>query len=184
MRAAQGTCERSSSIPLWRSRRTSVRLHEVAERLRISPAEVLVHYRDLDSVADAWFRRGLEAMVGRKPDGFGDRPAWQRLEICLLAFFDALASHRRVTAQMVRNRLHPTHPHHWVPMVFNLSRTIHWLREAAQMPASYGTRRAEREEIALTILFLATFRVWTRDASEGQERTRSFLRHFLRDTFL
>ena len=162
---------------------SSVRLHQVAERLSISPAEVLDHYRDLDSVADAWFRRGLRAMVAEKPDEFGPRPAWHRLEICVLAFFDALATHRRVTAQMVRGRLHPTHPHHWLPMIFNLSRTIHWLREAARLPAPYGTRRAEIEEIGLTVLFLATFRVWARDDSEGQERTRKFLRRSLRETF-
>src|SRR5215210_6451616 len=97
----------------------SVRLHEVAERLQISPAQVLDHYRDLDSVADAWFRRGLKAMMAPKSADFAGQPAWRRLETCLLAWFDALASHRRVPAQMVRARLHATHPHHWVPMIFN-----------------------------------------------------------------
>jgi AcrR family transcriptional regulator len=158
---------------------TAVRLHEVANRLQIPPSQVLDHYRDLDSVADAWFLRGLKAMVAPKPDDFMRHPAWRRIEICLLAWFDALAPHRRVTAQMLRCKLHLSHPHHWVPMIFNLSRVIHWLREAAQLPAPYGTRRASIEEITLTAVFVATLLIWTRDDSVGQERTRTLLRRQL-----
>jgi hypothetical protein len=159
---------------------SSVRLHDVADRQAIPVAQVLDQYRDLDAVADAWFLRGLKAMVGPKPADFRDQPAWRRVEICLLAWFDTLAPHRRVTAQMLRTKLHLTHPHHWVPMVFNLSRTIHWLREAAQLPAPYGTPRAQRDEVGLTALFLATLLVWTQDNSVGQQRTRRFLRRELR----
>ncbi len=159
---------------------TAVRLHEVANRLQIPPSQVLDHYRDLDSVADAWFLRGLKAMVAPKPADFMRHPAWRRIEICLLAWFDALAPHQRVTAQMLRGKLHLSHPHHWVPMIFNLSRVIHWLREAAQLPAPYGTRRASMEEITLTAVFVATLLIWTRDDSVGQERTRAFLRRQLR----
>ena len=158
---------------------TRVRLHEVAERLGLSPVAVLRRFRDLDAVADAWLRRGLEAMIADKPPGFAEGTEGQRLEACVMAFLDALAAHREVTAQMVRGKLHPTHLHHWGPAIFNLSRTIHWLREAALMPAPYGTRRAETEEIALTAIFVATFWVWSHDDSPGQERTRDFLRRQL-----
>jgi hypothetical protein len=64
-------------------------------------------------------------------------------------------------------------------MVFNLSRTIHWLREAAQLPAVYGTRRAQREEVGLTAVFLGALLVWTRDETAGQQRTKAFLRREL-----
>src|SRR4051812_34520821 len=94
-----------SAIP-----RSAVRLHDVADRLQISPAEVLDHYRDLDSVADAWFLRGLKAMVAPKPADFPQQPEWRRIEICLLAWFDALAPHQRVTAQMLRGKMHLPHP--------------------------------------------------------------------------
>jgi len=159
---------------------SAVRLHDVADRLQIPTAEVLDHYRDLDSVADAWFLRGLKAMVAPKPADFLQQPEWRRIEICLLAWFDALAPHQRVTAQMLRGKLHLPHVHHWVPMIFNLSRVIHWLREAAQLPAPYGTRRASREEITLTAVFIATLLVWMGDDSVGQEHTRSFVRSELR----
>jgi AcrR family transcriptional regulator len=157
----------------------AVRLHDVADRLSLPTPQVLEHFRDLDAVADAWFLRGLAAMVAPKPADFLDRPEWRRIEMCLNAWFDTLAAHRRVSAQMLRGKLHLSHPHHWVPMVFNLSRTIHWLREAAQLPAVYGSRQAQREEVGLTALFIAALLVWTGDDSLGQERTKHFLRREL-----
>lgn len=157
----------------------AVRLHDVADRLGVTPNDLLVHYRDLDAVADAWFGRALDAMIAPKGDAFAARPAKERIETCLLAWFDTLAPHRRVTAEMLRGKLHLPHPHHWAPMVFNLSRTIQWLREAAYLPAPYGTRRAQMEETGLTLLFLATLRVWTRDPTANQDRTRRYLRRRL-----
>src|SRR5215207_3640263 len=159
---------------------SAVRLHDVADRLQIPPPKVLDYYRDLDGVADAWFLRGLKAMVAPKLADFLQQPEWRRIETCLLAWFDALAPHQRVTAQMLRGKLHLSHPHHWVPMIFNLSRVIHWLREAAQLCAEYGTDKAQREEVGLTALFLASLIVWARDDSEGQQRTKRFVRRELR----
>ena len=120
----------------------AVRLHDVADRLSVPTPKILDDYRDLDAVADAWFLRGLKAMVGPKPGDFMDKPEWRRIEICLLAWFDRLAEHREVSAQILRGKFHLSHPHHWIPTVFSLSRTIQWLREAAQLRAVYGTRRA------------------------------------------
>jgi hypothetical protein len=156
-----------------------LRLVDVAERLAMSPSDVVEHFRDVDSVANAWFQKGLKAMIAPKAVGFAEAPAIDRLEICLLAWFEAMARHREVTSQMLSGKLHLSHPHHWLPMVFDLSRLIHWLREAALLPAPYGTRRASLEEIGLTALFLATLGVWRGDESPGQQRTRDFLRREL-----
>ncbi len=93
---------------------SAVRLHDVARRLSVPTPQILEHYRDLDAVADAWFLRALKAMVGPKPADFLDYPEWRRIEICLTTWFDALAEHRRVSAQMLRGKLHFSHPHHWV----------------------------------------------------------------------
>jgi hypothetical protein len=49
---------------------SAIRLHDVADRLSVPTPEILNHYRDLDAVADAWFLRGLKAMVGPKPADF------------------------------------------------------------------------------------------------------------------
>ncbi len=157
----------------------AVRMHDIAGRLGVPPGRVLEHHRDLDSVANGWLRRGLEAMIAPKGPDFAAQPAKRRIETCLLAWFDALAPHRRVTVEMLKGKMHIPHPHHWVPAIFDLSRTIHWLREAAMLPAGYGTRRAQMEEIGLTSLFLATLLVWARDDTSGQIRTRRFLRRQL-----
>ena len=163
-----------------KGRWSAVRLHDVADRLSVPPSRVLDYYHDLDAVADAWFLRGLKAMAGPKPPDFLEQPEWRRIEFCLLAWFDTLAAHRRASAQMLRGKLHLSHPHHWVPMVFSLSRTIQWLREAAQLPAEYGSRQAQREEVGLTALFVGALLIWTRDDSVGQKRTKQFLRRELR----
>ncbi len=145
----------------------------LGRRLGIGLVDLRRHYRDQDAIANAWFRRAQDAMLAKPPPGFRDLPAKQRLEFLLLRWFDALAPHRRVTAEMLTGKLWLFHPHHTVPMVFNLSRLIQWLRDAAGLTAQ-GTRR-QAEEIGLTALFLATLAVWCRDDSQGQAETRKFL---------
>ena len=150
-----------------------VRLRLVAERLDLSLAELQTHFRDLDAVANAWFERAWQAMLAPTPEGFADQPAADRLHLLLMRWFDALAPHRTVTHQMLGEKLYLSHPHHWVPMIFNLSRTIQWLRDAALLDAE--GRRRQIEEIGLTALFLTTLAVWRRDDTPDQERTRRFL---------
>ena len=155
----------------------SVGLSAIAARAKVPLVELRRHYRDMDAIADAWFRVGLDAMLAPLPKGFSRRPAAERLEILMLRWFDALATHRRVTAEMLAAKMWVFHPHHYVPMVFNLSRLIQGLRDQAGLDA--GGRRRQVEETGLTVLFLATLRLWCRDETKGQERTRAFLKRRL-----
>jgi AcrR family transcriptional regulator len=157
----------------------NVRLRIVAERLDVSLADIGSRFRDLDAVADAWFARARQAMLAPVPPEFASLPARQRLETLLLRWFDATSAHRRISVQMLAGKLWPFHPHHWAPLVFNLSRTILWLRDAAALDA--GSPRRELEEVGLTWLFLFTLLVWAGDESEGQARTRRFLHRRLAD---
>jgi len=157
-----------------------VRLRLVAERCGVALPQVLAHYRDIDAVADAWFGRAWAAMVAPPRAGFADLPARERLYLVITRWFDALAPHRAVTVEMIRAKLYPSHPHHWVPLIFNLSRTIHWVRDAAGLDAT--GRRRQTEEVGLTLLFLATLAIWARDDSDGQERTRTSLKRRLAAT--
>ena len=95
-----------------------------------------------------------------------------------MRWFDAQSAHRRVVGGMIRAKLHPSHPHYWVPIIFSLSRLIHWALDAARLDARGLSRQAE--EVGLTLLFLRALGVWLKDASPGQERTRNFLRRNLR----
>ena len=155
----------------------SLRLREVAARLDISTAELETYYRDQDGIADAWFKRAWQAMLAPPPEDFAAMPAEERLHLLLMRWFDTLAPHREVTSDMIAEKMHYSHPHHWVPMIFNLSRTIQWLRDAALMDAE--GRRRQLEEIGLTALFLVTLSVWRRDNTPDQERTRGFLKRRL-----
>jgi AcrR family transcriptional regulator len=154
-----------------------VTLRQVAADLGVPLAQIYQHYRDLDAVADAWFARALQEMLRPPEPGFPDLPARERLYLVLLRWFEANGPRRRVVGEMIRAKLHPPHPHHWVPMIFSLSRLIQWLREVALLEA--GGRRRQVEEVGLTLLFLATLRVWLADSSENQEVTRRFLRRRL-----
>ena len=106
-------------------------MSDVAAELGIPMADILDHYHDKDAVADALFRGAWRAMLAEPPDGLADLPMLERLHLLLMRWFDALAPHRKAAGQMLADKLYPSHPHHWVPMVFNLSRTIHWLLDAA-----------------------------------------------------
>lgn len=154
-----------------------VRLRRVAERLGLSLTEVRRHYRDLDAVADAWFARTLEAMLAPAEAGFADLPARERVYLVMLRWFEAQKAERDLVGQMLGSKLYLSHPHHWVPMIFSLSRLIQWLREAALLDAP-GLRR-QAEEVGLTLLFLATLRVWLNNNSQDLEKTRYYLRRRL-----
>lgn len=154
-------------------------LRRIAETLGISMVEIGRRFRDKNAIADGWFDRARLATLAAVGPDLAARPVRERLLILFCQWFDALAPHRAVTVQMVREKMWPFHPHHWVPLVFNLSRTILWIRDAAGMRAA--SPRSEIEEIGLTWLFLATFAVRSRDPTAGQQRTRRFLEQRLRE---
>lgn len=155
----------------------SLRMTELAARLGLSWAELHAHFKDQNAIADAWFAQALKAMLAPVDENFSGLSAQERTYVIMMRWFDALAAHRRVTVQMLRGKIHPPHAHHWAPMVFSLSELVQWIREAAHLDAQ--GRRRQMEEIGHTALFLAALAVWSRDSSEGQTRTRQFLKRSL-----
>ncbi|HJS30548.1 MAG TPA: TetR/AcrR family transcriptional regulator [Alphaproteobacteria bacterium] len=155
----------------------ALRLHRVAERLDLSLAELYRNFADADAIAEAWLSRADRAMLARRGRAFARRAPAVRLEETLLAWLDALSGHRALTRSILRDKLYPGHPHHLTSLVFRLSRTVQWWREAALLDD--GPPRRQIEEIALTWLFVATVGVWANDASPGQQATRRFLKRAL-----
>ncbi|MGH6914375.1 MAG: TetR/AcrR family transcriptional regulator [Geminicoccales bacterium] len=145
----------------------NVRLHDVAARLDVGLDQVGGRFRDLDAIANAWFGRARHALL-RTPDLTGQPPP-ARLHAAMMRWFDALAPHHKVTGEMLNAKLYPSHPHHWVPMIFDLSRLVHDVLDAARI-ASTGRQR-QLAEVGLTLIFLASLRVWLEDMG----RTREFL---------
>jgi AcrR family transcriptional regulator len=151
----------------------SVRLYLVAERANVPLARIGAEFRDQDALANAWFARALAAIERIPPETLAGQPAAERLHLVIMGWFDALAPHREVTAEMLRAKLYLSHPQHWVPLIFDLSRLVHWFLDAARI-ASTGRAR-QLAEIGLTAIFLASLRVWLSDDSADGERTRSYL---------
>jgi hypothetical protein len=111
--------------------------------------------------------------------GFADLPARERVYLVMVRWFEAQRDQRAVVGQMLSAKLYPSHPHHWVPMIFHLSRLIQWVRDAAGLDA--GGKRRQVEEVGLTLLFLAALRVWLGDETDDLEITRRFLRRRLKE---
>jgi AcrR family transcriptional regulator len=129
-----------------------LRLHHVAERAGLSLPELLGLFRDADAIADAWFGEALEVMLALpEADLAGLSPA-RRVERALMRWFEHQAAHRRVVGAMLRAKMHASHPHHWVPAVFHLSRLIHAALEAARLDARGLARQAE--EVVASAAFL------------------------------
>lgn len=156
----------------------NVRLYQVAEQLGVSLQDVHGHATDLNAVADVWFQQALEHMIAVPDYASHDLPAWQRLYKTMKMWLDYVSRHKDITAQMIRAKLHPPHVHHWVPMIFDLSRLMHWWLDAASVPAV--GRKRQLAEISLTGIFMSTLIYWQNDNSPSQQKTKAFLKRRLR----
>lgn len=156
----------------------AVHLYDIARAMDIGLSDIRRHYDQKDAIAEAWFGRADAALLA-----MAETPGWleldvrQRLARAILAWLDALAPHRRLTAAMLRYKLQPDHLHLHVAGLLRVSRTVQWLRETACLPSA-GWRR-ELEEVALTGIYLGTFVYWLNDGSAGSVRTRAFLDRLL-----
>lgn len=141
-----------------------LRLHRVADRAGVSLAALHSAFRDADAIADAWFEQALAAMLAtHRAEVEGLAPA-ARVEAVLMRWFAHQAEHRRTVGGMLRAKLHPSHPHHWVPTVFNLSRLVHWALDVARLDARGAARQAE--EVGVTLAVLAALAVFPRDGDD------------------
>jgi AcrR family transcriptional regulator len=152
----------------------AVHLHDVAQEMGIVLSDVHRHFRQKDDLAEAWFDRADLALIRA-----GECAEWnslavrERLQRTILAWFDALAAHRELSAEMLRYKLQPDHLHLQAAGLMRISRTVQWIRETARLP-TFGWRR-ELEEVVLTGIFLSTVGVWLRDRSPDAHRTRAWL---------
>ena len=151
----------------------NLRLYQVADRLGVPLAAIHAEFRDRDAIADAWFGRALGQVLAVPAGELAGQPPPERLLRVMMRWFAALAPHHRVTGEMLRVKLYPGHPQHWVPLAFDLSRLIHWFLDAGLI-ASTGYRRP-LAEIGLTALFLRTLLGWLRDWDGDLERLREQL---------
>ncbi|MEB2332305.1 MAG: TetR/AcrR family transcriptional regulator, partial [Nitrosomonas sp.] len=146
--------------------------------LAVSLDEIRLYFREKDELIDAWFDRADSRMLKEAESaGFLDLVASERIHHLIMTWLDALAVQRKVTRQMIMSKLEFGHIHIQIPAVMRVSRTVQWVREAAQRDATFMRRALE--ESALTTIYLMTFFFWMRDASENSRHTRQFLKSHL-----
>jgi ubiquinone biosynthesis protein COQ9 len=156
-----------------------LRLFQVAEALDIGLEEVRREFREKEDLIDAWFDRADAALLLAAADpALEGLNARERLHRLLMAWFDALAAHRRVSRQMIQGRLEPGHVHIQARGLLRVSRTVQWWREAAQREAAYLGRALE--ETVLTGIYLTSFAYWLNDESTESAGTRRLLDRLLR----
>lgn len=156
----------------------TVRLHAVAEAAGISLNKERAYFREKEELVEAWFDRADSAMLqeAEKPD-FQALDPRQRLHRLIMTWLSALAPYRNVTRQMIFGKMEPGHLHVQIPGLMRISRTVQWIREAAQLDAVY-VRRA-LEETGLTSIYLMTFFYWMKDNTPESEKTSRFLNGLL-----
>ncbi len=148
-----------------------VHLHDIAQLLDISLADIYRYYRQKDDLAEAWFDRADQALMAvSSTSGWQDLSSRERLFQALMAWLNALTPHRRLTAAMLFYKLQPEHLHLQALGLTRISRTVQWIRETACLTTT-GLRR-ELEEVALTSIYLRTFTYWLGDDSLDSTRTR------------
>ncbi len=156
----------------------AIRLHDIADELKISLDDIRQHFREKEDIIDAWFDQADQAMLAvRERKDFNDKPINEKLHDLLMGWLAALAEHRRVTRQMIVGKLEPGHIHYQINGLLRVSRTVQWWREAAGITSTLPRRAFE--ETALTSLYLATFFKWMLDDSENSESTSRFLKQAL-----
>lgn len=151
-----------------------VRLHQIADHLKVDLAIIHKHYAEKDDLVEAWFDRADQAMLEltKKPN-FYKAPVRMRLQRLMMAWFGALEKHHQVTRQMIYAKLEPGHLQTQIPAVFRISRTVQWLREAAHQKSNFVKRAIE--ETGLTSIFLMSFYTWLNDDSVGSHKTAEFV---------
>src|SRR5437868_3557461 len=92
------------------SERTSweaLRLHEVAAALSIDLNDIRAQFREKEDIVDAWFDRADSTMLtdAARIDEYRSLSPRQRIERALMTWLSALAPYRRVTRQMIWNKL-------------------------------------------------------------------------------
>jgi AcrR family transcriptional regulator len=154
-----------------------VRLSAIAERTGIPLVSIADRFRDVDALANAWFAEARLAVFAVPFASLDEQPADVRLAVVLEAWLDHLQPERVIAIDIIRAKLHPSHPHHWVPLVFDLSRLVHDFLDAARIPGRPPLRPAQ--EVVLTAITLAMLADWAADDSDAAATTKRRLRRRL-----
>lgn len=155
----------------------AVRLTALADRTGIPLALIAARFRDVDAVANAWFKMARQRIMAIPFERIGAHAADERLARVMESWLAFFGADRKVALEIIRAKLHPSHAHHWVPLVFDLSRLVHDFLDVARVPGRGVLRAAQ--EMALTLITLAMLKDWAGDQSPDAATTGRRLRRRL-----
>lgn len=157
----------------------SVRLSDIAAQLNISLADIYDCFAEKEQISDAWFDRADQNMLkAMQSIVFATLDNQQKFHHLMMAWLEPLAINHKVTRQMILNKLEPGHLHIQIPALLRISRTVQWLREAADQHSTLPWRAVD--ETALTGVYLITFCCWLTDNTSMYKRTRRCLERQLK----
>ena len=153
-------------------------LHAVATALNISLDVIRQYFPQKDDLAEAWFDRADRALLSSSySEDFLDLSLHERLYQVITCWLDALATHRRLTREMLAYKLEPGHIHLQALGITRISRTVQWFSEAARHDST-GLQRII-DECALTMIYLTTFARWLFDDSLNNRNSKAVLKKAL-----
>ena len=151
-----------------------IHLYTIAQKLEISLDQIRQNYPQKDDLVEAWLDRADSAVLNISPTpDFIHLSVRERLHKVIMTWFEALASHRRITGEMLLYKLEFGHIHLQALGIMRISRTVQWFREASQIDTT-GLRRI-LEETGTTTIYLTSFARWLNDDSPEFSKTREFL---------
>jgi len=149
----------------------TLRLHDVAQELNVSLAEIQQFVREKDEVAELLFDRAdLVMLNGVINNAMSTR---QKLYEYICLWFDALTPYKTIVRSMLAYKLEPGHFHFQARGITRISRTTQWFMEAAGVQTK-GPRRAI-DEVLLTTIYLQAFMIWMLDSSAENTKTKTKL---------
>ena len=154
-------------------------LHAVAAALNITLDEIRQFFPQKDDLVEAWFDRADRTLLSAgHSEGFLDLPLNERLQQVIVCWLDVLATHHRLTREMLAYKFEFGHIHLQTLGIMRISRTVQWFIEAA----CHDTTGLQRilDECALTTIYLTTFARWLFDDSTNNRKSKDFLNTTLR----
>jgi len=157
----------------------SFSIMELATSLNCSMTDIKCYFRSKDDIAELFFDRADEAMLTMaSAESYFTLSVDERLLECIMCWFQTLAPDKNLIREILAYKLEPGHFHLQAHSITRISRTVQWFLEASGREHKGICKTAD--EIAVTSAYLASFRFFLLDRSEGHKNTRTLLKQLIR----
>jgi AcrR family transcriptional regulator len=150
-------------------------LADLAEMLELSLSELSQSVRSRDDIAEAFFDLADQAMLDTAIDNHSSDA--ERLNQCVLGWFEFVAPHRAQVKEMLAYKLEPGHIHLQAHGITRISRTVQWFLSASRVNR-HGLSRITLE-VTTTSAYLTSFASLLWDNSDQFETCRQQLKKAL-----